>query len=430
MVLALFAPGQMRAQKPRVAVLDFKPVGEVPVDVLSAYSEKLLKALSKTKSYEEIGIADFEAILGHERFQDALDCSDVSCVADIAGTAGVDLLLTGTVMYDRASYTVLAKLINTGEGKVEAQVEHLVMGGARSLLESAEIVIAKALGTSDAVLRRRRRVKEDWLYTLIGGSIKVTANVDDAEILVDGELKGRSSQSPYVLSPGQHRLVARLDGYRPSETTVMVRKGQTTDVEVRLVKLGRIVVASQPEGAAVVVDGEEIGKTPLASGGLQPGKRNVELRLAGHVSVSEVARVADGIDTELSFVLMPVEQASTRFTKLVLGFVSVGVAAASLGTGSYFVMAANDAKQKGLRKYQDYGDAVDADTATGSHDDVVRLGEKHDTYVALGYSLIGVGALAAAFSLFEFVTIPNAGTSLGVAPAESGGALLSIKGTF
>lgn len=73
-------------------------------------------------------------------------------------------------------------------------------------------------------------------------------------------------------------------------------------------RIGDIVLAVEPQGAEVRLDGVVVGTTPLPSSvAVEPGARTLEVRAAGHIPLSRVVQVAAGQEASLSIVLQRIE---------------------------------------------------------------------------------------------------------------------------
>jgi PEGA domain len=102
---------------------------------------------------------------------------------------------------------------------------------SRRFLEEGKGVVPKSrLETArtelDAVLARIARV-----------SVSVEGS-EGAELLLDGESLGTMPlEMPLVLAPGEHRLVARAEGYRDAERTLRTASGDEVDVALTLTRL-------------------------------------------------------------------------------------------------------------------------------------------------------------------------------------------------
>ena len=75
-------------EKPSLVVLDLVSERGIDPGVVRLLNELLLTAFEQTEKYEVIGGSDLKAMLSHERQQDLLGCTDVSCMAQIGGALG------------------------------------------------------------------------------------------------------------------------------------------------------------------------------------------------------------------------------------------------------------------------------------------------------------------------------------------------------
>jgi formylglycine-generating enzyme required for sulfatase activity len=100
--------------------------------------------------------------------------------------------------------------------------------------------------------------------------------VSDARVLVDGEPVGTTPVEDLEIRPGSHVLAVDKPRYRPWEITLEVEGGgNRRSLEAVLEPdWADVTVTSEPPGATVVVDGEEVGVTPLVA---QIGAGRVDL---------------------------------------------------------------------------------------------------------------------------------------------------------
>ncbi len=117
--------------------------------------------------------------------------------------------------------------------------------------------------------------------------------------IFDFEFRGR-----YLLRPGTYRLLAEKNGYRKLERELEIGKGG--EFRFTLEKLpGLLSVTTKPEsGAAVLVDGTNVGSTPLSGIEIPPGEHEVMVRAERYrefqtrISVEGAGSVAS-LDVEL-----------------------------------------------------------------------------------------------------------------------------------
>lgn len=95
------------------------------------------------------------------------------------------------------------------------------------------------------------------------------------------------------LSRGAHTLFFTLDGYVPGQIQVNVSRNNETFTGT-LTQAGSIYVSSDPDGAHVSVDGNEVGATPHRLNNVAPGQHIVEVRREGVPTYRETVTVGAG----------------------------------------------------------------------------------------------------------------------------------------
>ena len=128
-----------------------------------------------------------------------------------------------------------------------------------------------------------------------GGTVEFQVNVPGAKVVIDG---GSASAVPVrlrALPRGTHRYVLNAPGYEPVEGTFDFSPGANVFVYAELKSSrGRFQIASTPEGAAVWLDGEPVGETPLSLEGVEPGSHLVRIDDGKHAAVLQVVDTSDG----------------------------------------------------------------------------------------------------------------------------------------
>lgn len=111
----------------------------------------------------------------------------------------------------------------------------------------------------------------------------------------------------YLLWPGDYEVSATAEGYQPMATTVTVDKRDNQSVELKLQPLpGLLSITSTPPGAAVAVDGNAVGKTPLTDIPLPEGEHRVVLEDARHLPLTQTLQVTGrGERQQLTLEMLP-----------------------------------------------------------------------------------------------------------------------------
>lgn len=92
---------------------------------------------------------------------------------------------------------------------------------------------------------------------------------------------------------GPHTLFFTLDGYVPGQIQVNIARNNETFTGT-LTQAGSVYVSSDPDGAMVTIDGNEVGTTPRRVNNLTPGQHIVEVRREGVPTYRETVTVGAG----------------------------------------------------------------------------------------------------------------------------------------
>ncbi len=122
-------------------------------------------------------------------------------------------------------------------------------------------------------------------------SIQVRPDVV-ATVRMDGTILGTTPLAQVEVSPGAHEIAVQADRYAPARLSLEVRgRGERQSVDLVLSPLwADISIDSRPAGARVILDGRNIGQTPLQAE-ILAGTYRLVLEREGFDSVSTTLQV-------------------------------------------------------------------------------------------------------------------------------------------
>jgi hypothetical protein len=169
-------------------------------------------------------------------------------------------------------------------------------------------------------------------------SLSVNANVQGADVLINGNLAGRTPYSAQLV-PGSYNVIVRMAGYNDFSQTVNV--SGAAQVNANLVPMmSSLSVNANIQGADVLINGNLAGKTPL-SVQLVPGSYTVTVRMGGYNDYSQTLNVsgASQVNANLTAMNFPVsiDSGAVRGAQVFLNGSMVGLTpfAGTLAPGSY-----------------------------------------------------------------------------------------------
>ncbi len=143
--------------------------------------------------------------------------------------------------------------------------------------------------------------------------LAVRADVPDADILVDGQLMGRTPlAATLALPPGRRVVEARRAAYRTARAEVMLGEGAQGEVHLDLVEepaapshaTGRLALALSEPGAEITIDGR--GRGPYrGSLRLPVGQHNLRVERPGFEPAERSVAVQSGRESTVRLTLRP-----------------------------------------------------------------------------------------------------------------------------
>jgi PEGA domain len=106
------------------------------------------------------------------------------------------------------------------------------------------------------------------------GSISITTTPDSCNVILDNKVIGISPLQDYRIISGQHNLVVEKHDFLDKTESIIIANSDTLRLDLSLqYAFGKLKVNSRPEdGAAVFIDGNEVGKTPYFDAKMRVGK--------------------------------------------------------------------------------------------------------------------------------------------------------------
>jgi tetratricopeptide (TPR) repeat protein len=263
---------------------------------------------------------------------------------------------------------------------------------------------------------KEEAVKQEAEIRSIVATLVVKVAPRGARVALDGRDVGAAPVvGPLLLSPGDHTIEATLAGYRAMRRSVRLVSGADQTERFTLeIEPGYLMVRTEPNGAVVLVDGEEKTKTPLPQAlALSPGNHVIALRLEGRRQAERQVEIQAGERQALEIALAALDAAEpaassspekatssgtaltptladaskakprTRFWRILAWSSSAG-AVATGGTAMVFWKVLGDGRFAAAKKYANPKDPQ----AQIALNDANRYGD-----IAIGCG-IGAGALA------------------------------------
>lgn len=126
-----------------------------------------------------------------------------------------------------------------------------------------------------------------------GGTVRVLSNVNEAEVWLDGALKGKVPMDLADVPPGAHIVEVKAPGYQGRQEAVTVNTGQSVVLKLDLAVIdpaaasaGKIRVLSPVPEAKVFIDGASVGTVPVEKD-VSAGEHFVTVQQTGYAKFEQ-----------------------------------------------------------------------------------------------------------------------------------------------
>jgi len=223
------------------------------------------------------------------------------------GSVSIDSSPRGAAVYFNGNYRGLSPVVvsDVYPGSYSVDVE---LDGYQSYLSTVTVYQGSQSSVFASLVPQART-----------GSLYITSDPAGSSVFLDGLYQGITPLRLGSLTSGTHTLQLDHTGYYDWRSPVTVPAGGTTTITGTMNPLpasntGWIYVSSSPGGAAVTIDGNPAGQTPvngaLELSNIPVGVHSVSIELGGYQSYLTTSAVIANTVSEVSIALQPTAPAS------------------------------------------------------------------------------------------------------------------------
>jgi PEGA domain len=214
--LALCLVSTAASAETTVAVLGVEAV-DAPVNSTALLANALKNRVRKTSGFKLVAGKDLDEI------KLVFGCVDEkpTCMARAGKSLQAVKLVWGSLKKVSGGYNLTIKWLDVPRARVEKFVSENI-GAQRVNQARADAIIARLTGS---------------FLVSSNGTIKISSNVSGAQVMLGPRVLGQTDAGAVVLRDvpsGTHLVRVTKDGYRPWTQQVMVRGGETTELEAEL----------------------------------------------------------------------------------------------------------------------------------------------------------------------------------------------------
>ena len=309
-----------------IAILDLSAKSGVDKDTTLMMTEILRDMVMNSGQYKLLARDKMEVIIKEQNFSQSDRCNNTECQLKLGEILAVQYLIAGTVGKLGQTYIISIQMIDVEKAQVvKSKVERTT---SENDFDQALDRLAKYfIGTTPSVEEKKI------------GAIEVISSPDNAEIIINGQIMGKTPITIKDLQEGTYSLALKKQGYKDVSKNITIIADKTIKESINFEKIlltGSLEIKSEPDGATVVINGQEKGTTPLTLKDINTGTYRITLKKDGYKENKKDTEVKFNKTTTENITLEKIAEGGGAGWVLwvVLGAVVIGGAGAAVALSS------------------------------------------------------------------------------------------------
>lgn len=156
--------------------------------------------------------------------------------------------------------------------------------------------------TVEVAVKDRTPVKTDVSLISDTATLKVTCDIPDVAVSLNGIARGTAPCSIDRIPAGDIELSAKAQGYKPFSLKLKLAEGESQSVNIKLeVQPASLQVVSLPDNSRVYIDNTFRGNTPITLSDLDAGQHRIRVEKEGYDPNARNVQLTAGVSSVEEF---------------------------------------------------------------------------------------------------------------------------------
>jgi serine/threonine protein kinase len=297
---------------PELEAIVMKSIAKKPDDRYQS-TEEMLKAVLKFEAQDPNIDSEFALVeipdsgkqnLSKKESEKLLDRANLHFLKNLFSLNRKSLFKIG-VLGGLIAATLLLFYIFYSDSSLSEKEDDAIAEASQFSSEPAEI--NKALIKPEIKSTPKTKIPEN---TALPAQVTVNSDPSDAEIRINGQLKGKTPLNITDMAPGNYNVHIKKDGFEKYNDKIKLTSGQNDVFLAELSPLtGGINLTTEPPSARILLDGKEVSKskTPVKLDKIPIGKHKIEIQKKGYASVTKEIEIKRDEITETNIQLVQLD---------------------------------------------------------------------------------------------------------------------------
>lgn len=231
-------------------------------------TEILIDEINKLNHFKVIGQKDLDSMFFWEQNKQLKNCTESSCLSEIAGAMGAEYYVEGSVGQLGDRYIIAIKLINAHKVEIVNRLIKKVYKSDNALVDEVPKIVKELFDPK----KLKKEFDEVQGEVFFSSGVDIVSEPTGAKITIDNEDRGVTPVKLEKLRNGKHTIIAKKDGYKDEVLNISLNKDEIKPLMIKLKKkVCSIYVETTPVSADVFFQGKKY-YTPARVENVTPGK--------------------------------------------------------------------------------------------------------------------------------------------------------------
>lgn len=305
--LVCLLPGISLSQsdtRPRLAVLDLKPLRDFTTEDAIAFSGLLGSAIYRTGAFQLVEREDLEKLF-EVMATELVICDEAACLFRVGEYLGAEKALVGSIGKLLGKYTVTVRLVAIDSDALSDDFHESERFGAEEVEEVVQRLAAKIAGSllPGTTTKSTTGQESPEVYQPSGQAevvVEFRSQPSGAVVEIPG-LGAFETPRGRALQPGRYTVKMTKPHFKPRSEIVTIHEGMRP-LEWKLSPdYGWLTVTSDPPGLPVTIDGQVCGTTPVLHHQLARGMYHVLIQDARYYEEGRKIQIEPEEEERIAF---------------------------------------------------------------------------------------------------------------------------------
>ncbi|MFC1528334.1 PEGA domain-containing protein [Candidatus Latescibacterota bacterium] len=247
-------------------------------------------------------------------------CSDISCAIEFGQMLNAERIIIGSVGLVGSTYIVVARIVDVESANMLVSVNRNVPSPIDNVIDlmplvghellTGERLAAPVISTPVTPAPGTQQPARSYPVQTTDSFLSVSGIPEGADVFLNNKKIGETPIDYWKMTPGRYTVKIAHAGYEGFEEEIVIPPGLNKSLPYKLTAYATLSFIGSPAGASVILEGKEIGETPLSGHKVPQGIYSVMITHDGFVDFKKNVVLSPSQETTFKYALTAIETIS------------------------------------------------------------------------------------------------------------------------